>query len=352
MGKKLLIISTQLAGGCFHYSNEIISHWFSSYELVMPIKTEEKHNLKPDWTFQYYGVSKLSRMFSLFFTILRVIFNAIIKKKYCGLLLFGTTKWDYIVLKCWAITHLPSFSVIHDGKMHVGEQNKKNQKMIVGIMKKSTHLIFLSNYVHNLVKDNFGIDKPFFIAPHGLIDYGPLPDAPLKTDRPTILFLGRVVKYKGVDLLLEAMRKVPDNLYDKLIIAGKWSYINKSEYNHDKIEIIDKFLSQEEILHYISLSDVMIFPYIEATQSGVVTLAINYLRPSISTEVGALKEQFSDEVTIFVKPDVDELSEAIKYLLQHPELLEKMKYSLLKLRESYSWEKIAKDLNYKILAEC
>lgn len=352
MNKKLLIISTQLAGGCFHYSNEIISRWPYNNELVMPVNTAEKHSLKPDWTFQYYGVSKTRRIYSLIISLIKLMFNALIKKKYYGLLLFGTTQWDYIILKCWKFTHLPSFTVIHDGRMHEGEQNKKNQDLIVNIMKTSTYLIFLSNYVQSLVKRNFDIDKPFFIAPHGLIDYGILPSVNKKTDKPTILFLGRVVKYKGIDLLLEAMKRVPDDQYDKLIIAGKWAYENETEYNHEKIEIIDKYLSSDEILHYIALADIMIFPYIEATQSGVVTLAINYLRPSISTEVGALKEQLNNDVSIFIKTDVNELTKAIKYLLQNPNRLKRMKQSLKKLRESYSWISITEKLANSVSESC
>lgn len=347
--KKLLIVSLHLAGGCFQYSNELIAHLPIDKEIWIPRKVCEVCSLKGTHTLFFYGYPTLLRLLSLAVFLVRILIGAMFGC-YSGLLLCGFTSWDYWIMKVWRCTRLPSYFVVHDGKMHLGETEKRNQQQLLQIMRWSTHLIFLSDYVRKVVKDNFNIEKPSIIVPHGLIDYGLLPKIQKKEDaKPTLLFLGRVSRYKGVELLLEAIKQVPNELYDKLIIAGKWSYKNESEYNHEKIEIIDKFLSSDEILHYIALADIMVFPYIEATQSGVATLAINYLRPSISTDVGAFKEQFNNDVTIFVKPDTDELARAINYLLQYPKVLEGMKQSLVKLRDVYSWNEISKKLSCKIL---
>lgn len=151
--------------------------------------------------------------------------------------------------------------------------------------------------------------------------------------------------------MLEAIKQVPDNLYDKLIIAGKWSYENSIEYDPEKVKIIDKWLSNEEILQYIALSDIMIFPYREATQSGVATLAINYLRPSIVTDVGAFKEQFNTQSAVFIRPDPGELAKATIDLLQHLERLVPMRLALQQQKKEYSWEQIANNLTDYILSE-
>lgn len=344
--KKLLIISTQVAGGCFQYSNEIIARWPGKKELVMAARTAEPHTLTPDWSVKYWGYPAFLRALSLACSVAKIL-TGIIRGKYSGILLFGTTKWERIILKAWKTSRLPSYIVIHDGVMHTGEKNDKQQKLILQLMKMSSHLIFLSQYVKEEVKEKFGIDKPSIIAPHGLIDYGPLPVVK-KTEKPMLLFFGRIARYKGVELLLEAIKKVPSELYDKLIIAGEWLYRNNTDCDTDKILIIDRILSPEEIKRCLAFSDIIIFPYIEASQSGVATLAINYLIPSIATDVGAFREQLNDNTTVFVHPDAAELAAAITGLLKTPERLESMKEALKRLRAEYSWERIAENLANEI----
>ena len=129
------------------------------------------------------GYPKMIRMLSLACFLLRALLGAT-TGRYSALIVFGATSWDYYVVKTWNLTKLPSFYVVHDGKMHEGEQNNKIQRQIIGTMKMSTHLVFLSNYVRNMVKKNYNVDKPCLIVPHGLIDYGKLTERNTHTARP------------------------------------------------------------------------------------------------------------------------------------------------------------------------
>ena len=340
MQKKILVFSMHLKGGCFQYSNNIIANMHCDKEVWIPRKLGEAGILKDCHTLLYWGYPRYLRLLSLALFLLRTLFFAIIGK-YSSLIVFGTTSWDYFILKVWKLTGLPSFYVVHDGKMHQGEQNDKTQKRLIRIMNMSTCLIFLSNYVKELVKTNYNVDKPYIIVPHGLVDYGQMPVSENQSKLPTLLFLGRVSKYKGVDLLLEAMDQVPTDKYSKLIIAGKWNYQTYKAYDKRKIEIIDKWLSNDEILNYLSQADIMLFPYLEATQSGVATLAITYIKPSIVTNVGAFAEQFDKDSAIYVNPTTEELANAINYLLDNPQKLSAMKLAMEKLRSNYSWQAIA-----------
>ena len=345
---RVLAISTHAAGGCMYYSNRILENLNLSKEVVLSHKMEEPMPKCKSWTIKYVNYNIITRIVSFLYSIIRILAGLCIGRYSC-LILFGVSTWDYYYLKLWHMTRLPSYVVIHDGKMHTGESHKKTQKKIVSMMQYATHLIFLSEYVKNLVKENFGISKPSCIVPHGLIDYGKLPAVQRQSEKPTLLFLGRVSKYKGVELLLDAISKVPEELYDRLIIAGKWNYQNTEDYNHDKIDIIDKWLSDDEILLYMAISDIMIFPYTEASQSGVATLAINYLKPSIVTDVGALSEQFNNKSAFFIRPDSEDLVKAIIYLSEHPYNLKTMKKELQKLKTTYSWENIGNKLSSYIL---
>jgi glycosyltransferase involved in cell wall biosynthesis len=246
------------------------------------------------------------------------------------------------------MTSLPSYIVIHDGKMHIGEVNEKQQSMIVEMMNMTSNLIFLSKYVKDLVYDNYKINKPSYIAPHGLLDYGNIKSQPQR-ETPILLFLGRVSSYKGIDVLFEAMRHVPLESYDKLIVAGEWNYDLIDMLPNIKIDIVNKWLSNDEILHYIESCDIMVFPYIEATQSGVATLALNYEKPSIVTNVGAFKEQFSEKTALFIEPSsVTELANAITTLSRDTDRRNYMVKSMHDEKSKFTWSKIACELDQYI----
>lgn len=341
---RLLIVSMHLNGGCFQYSNELISRMQGKCDIYVPEITLEEHKLMGYKTLNYYGCNSLRRYISLFFFLVRIIICGWIGY-YHSLLLCGFTSWDYWIMKAWKLTGRKSYFIVHDGKMHSGEADQKNQRKLIKTMTMASSLIFLSEYVRELVHQNFKIDKPYYIAPHGLIDYGPMKENKEKVDKPTLLFLGRVSVYKGVDILLEALQYVPDDIYHKVIIAGKWDYIRKREVNKDKVEIIDKWLSNEEIVDFISISDIMLFPYIEATQSGVATLAINYGKPSIVSNVGAFSEQFDATSVVFIdKLTPQILGEKIIEICSDKDMYCSMKKSLSNLKKLYSWDFIASGL--------
>lgn len=341
---RLLIVSMHLNGGCFQYSNELISRMQGKCDIYVPEITLEEHKLMDYKTLSYYGCNSLRRYISLFFFLVRIIICGWIGY-YHSLLLCGFTSWDYWIMKAWKLTGRKSYFIVHDGKMHSGEADQKNQRKLIKTMMMASSLIFLSEYVRELVLQNFKIDKPYYIAPHGLIDYGPMKENKEKVDKPTLLFLGRVSVYKGVDILLEALKYVPDDIYHKVIIAGKWDYTRKMEVNEDKVEIIDKWLSNEEIVDFISISDIMLFPYIEATQSGVATLAINYGKPSIVSNVGAFSEQFDATSVVFIdKLNPQILGKKIIEICSDKDMYCSMKKSLSNLKKLYSWDFIASGL--------
>ena len=97
-------------------------------------------------------------------------------------------------------------------------------------------------------------------------------------------------------MLLQAINTLPEDSFSKLIIAGKSSYqydtSNLKESIRKKIEIIDAFLSQQEIITLFNQSHILIMPYLEASQSGVAAVGIANAMPTICTDVGGLKEQF------------------------------------------------------------
>lgn len=113
-----------------------------------------------------------------------------------------------------------------------------------------------------------------------------------------ILFFGFIRKYKGLDLLIEAVGKLRseiDNL--KLVVAGEF-YDDSNEYlqlikQHgleNNIILRSDFIPSEEVKYYFCAADIVVQPYHTATQSGVTQIAYHFARPMLVTNVGGLAE--------------------------------------------------------------
>jgi glycosyltransferase involved in cell wall biosynthesis len=167
-----------------------------------------------------------------------------------------------------------------------------------------------------------------------------------------ILFFGRITAYKGLDYLFPAMKilhKAHKNV--KLIAAGYCEkyYFDISEY-HDcsYIEIINRFIPDNELAVLIQNALFVVCPYIDATQSGVVMSAFAFNVPVLATNVGGLSEYVEHMKSgyIVTPKNINELAEGMKFLLDHNELLdEQRKYIEEKYKTGdYSWDKITGDL--------
>ena len=121
-----------------------------------------------------------------------------------------------------------------------------------------------------------------------------------------ILFFGFIRKYKGLDLLLEAMSVLKNSTLQtsnpqepeqviKLLIAGEF-YEDEKQYHEqiEKLGIKDQlilrtdFIPDSEVKYYLCAADAVIQPYRNATQSGVTPLAYHFEKPMVVTNVGGL----------------------------------------------------------------
>ncbi len=113
-----------------------------------------------------------------------------------------------------------------------------------------------------------------------------------------ILFFGFIRKYKGLDLLLEAMAdERVKQIGLKLIVAGEY-YEDAAPYNEiirkNKLEnniiLKTEYISSEEVRYYFCAADMIAQPYRSATQSAVTQIAYHFEKPMLVTNVGGLPE--------------------------------------------------------------
>ena len=195
--------------------------------------------------------------------------------------------------------------------------------------------------------------KPARLIPHPIYDtFGVIlsknearKNLNIPVEEKVILFFGFIRKYKGLDLLLQAMADERIKRAGiKLLIAGEFYGDEKwyAELIHDlgvkdQLYLQTHFISDQEVPVFFGAADVVIQPYRNATQSGVTPLAYHFEKPMIVTNVGGLPDMVPHEkVGLVTMPDPLSLAESILWFYQFGE-----DYFIPHLRSEkvkYSWE--------------
>jgi glycosyltransferase involved in cell wall biosynthesis len=137
----------------------------------------------------------------------------------------------------------------------------------------------------------------------------------LREDEKAILFLGRIRPYKGLEQLLAAFQELVTHQPNlRLIVAGEAK--KGSEEYLDQItrtirqfspgQVLSKieFIPDQDMELYLKAADVMVLPYKEIFQSGVLFLGYSYGLPVVATDVGSFREEIVEGQTGFLcKPD-------------------------------------------------
>ena len=172
---------------------------------------------------------------------------------------------------------------------------------------------------------------------------------PYSIDSPYILFFGVVASHKGIEYLIMAFNKICKCFPNvKLVIAGGGKiYFNKELFEkNENIIIINRYIEVSELAGLLKGCLFSVCPYKDATQSGVVQTAFTMGVPLIVTNVGALPECVENKKTgLVVQPcNVDELADAMSYLLNNPHEIARMKNNIIsKWKPQMDWSSIVDD---------
>jgi glycosyltransferase involved in cell wall biosynthesis len=172
---------------------------------------------------------------------------------------------------------------------------------------------------------------------------------------PVLLFFGFVRPYKGLEYLIQAMPRIRQRLPNAhLVVAGEfWS--SREFYERfaeefdarDSIRFVDRYVPNEELHPYFALADIVVLPYISATQSAVVPLAFGFNRPVITTRVGGLAEVVREGMNGLIVPPQDEaaLADAVIRFFTEPvgeRIREQM--ALGGAGADYSWDDLVRSI--------
>jgi len=255
--------------------------------------------------------------------------------------------WSGLVNRLFKNSRL--FITLHDPIPHSG-MPRITRTIYRRVAKAADTIILLSSHFleytaaayHKKVSD-------IYVIPHGVFDHYEKLSSSLVVNRTAdtnFLFFGRITPYKGLHLLAEAYARLKREGYDiSLYIVGSGDF---SEYTtefslEDDVVVVNRFIPDKDVFPYFCGEHVVtILPYLDATQSGVVPIAMLARSLLIATDTGGLREQTCDgRYAILCEPDADSLYEAMKEAALQYDNYRQMLIAAEDYVRSLSWDKLS-----------
>ncbi len=170
----------------------------------------------------------------------------------------------------------------------------------------------------------------------------------LSSDKINFLFLGGIRPYKGVLELIDTFNHI-DKEIAHLIVAGKpidntiAEQVKSKAKGKNNIQLILKFIPENELQLYINCADVMIFPYRDVLTSGAIILAMSFGKAIIAPIVGCIGDTLDTEGSFLYNPlDKGGLLKAMNKAIILKNRTKEMGKHNLDLAENLTWEDIAR----------
>lgn len=246
--------------------------------------------------------------------------------------------------------NIKRIKIIHDVIPHTGEDSLSYKLLNYADIHIADYWITLTNVSKEALLKKGIESNRIGIIPHANFScYG----SNVKNERGNdkiynkIAFFGRINKYKGVDVLLKAFASVKLRLPElKLLVAGNGdcsAYKAYFEEYADDLDLHIRWIEDDEVAPLLMDVDLLVIPYIEATQSGVIPLAYALGKPVIATCVGGIPEQVPSDCGVIISPNnTKALEDAIMDFYLNPVKIKQMGNNALKYAtEELSWSKSA-----------
>lgn len=238
----------------------------------------------------------------------------------------------------------PIVTSLHDPIPHTGENTWLQRFVVDSTSKNSDGIIVHGQKLENLFSDKFKYPLSRIFVAQLIYEISDDIKASNTPQKNTILFQGRIVRYKGLENLVTAVDLVTKKINNlKVIIAGSGNlkpYFKKSP-DPKVYEIINEWVSKKKLNSIFSKAEVVVLPYNDATQSAIIPLAYAFGKPVITTDVGALSEVVIHGKTGLLIPRKNSLrlAASIIKLLEDNEIRKHMSINSRKyLEEELSWE--------------
>ena len=274
----------------------------------------------------------------------------------CTNIIFWLPRWVY-KKKCISIIHDPiphsgedTFGrklsnrfLVHWGQRYVLFNNKQEDEFseLYHIPKNKIYCSFLSQYEFMTL---FKTQKELL---------------PKEPEKLKVLFTGRISPYKGIKYLYEATKQYLSSRDDiHVVIAGKGNIdVDMSDIDSKYLTIYNRFIESDELYSLINWCDIVVCPYTDATQSGVIMSAYALCKPVLATKVGGLPEMLMDGKLGYLVPpkDSDSLCKAFEHLATHKDELQQFSANIKSVyfgNGEKSWNKSVEIIEQAIESIC
>lgn len=192
----------------------------------------------------------------------------------------------------------PIVMSVHDPEPHSGEQNWRKKLARRLAYPVTDRFVLHSAAVKSVFAARHGLDaSTIVVARLGVYSVFRewAPDNPI-ANVPTVMFFGRLSRYKGLDVFYDAAmliaRRIPGV---RFVVGGRpvAGYTPPAPPRLDgsfPVEVLDRYLTSAETARLFQRASVVVCPYRDATQSGVVLTAYAFGVPVVATAVGGLPE--------------------------------------------------------------
>ncbi|MEQ1889483.1 MAG: glycosyltransferase family 4 protein [Alphaproteobacteria bacterium] len=243
-------------------------------------------------------------------------------------------------------------NTVHDAVLHPGEQGGI-KSWFYQPFRTAHAYIALTNYVGRQLSDVHDI-APARVC---VIPLGPLSD-PVSSANVTqprtgplrLLFFGRILRYKGLERLIEAygmLRAEGQDISLQITGAGDMSGVIAAVKALPDITVNNRWVPEHKMDGVFSQADVIVLPYLESSQSGVIASAFASGVPAIGTPIGGLPEQITHGVNGLVAADTTSvaLASEIRKLAGDEAQLARLKEGALRTaQQQFSWDKISAEV--------
>jgi glycosyltransferase involved in cell wall biosynthesis len=248
----------------------------------------------------------------------------------------------------------PLVTTIHDVTIHHGDLYSRRTPQWVWDLaaRRASHLIVHGQALKTEAAQRHGFAPDrIHVIPHGEFGFYTQWGQDDRSEKDDILFFGRIWPYKGLQYLIQAEPLITAQIPTaRIVIAGEGESLEPYEQmmaNRDRFVVHNRYIPVEEVGCFFEQAALVVLPYVEASQSGVIPLAYAFGKPVVATSVGSIPEVVDHGETGYLVPprDVPKLAEAVVGLLKDDTLRRQMgRNAYQKAVTELSWERIAEQV--------
>ncbi len=299
--------------------------------LMVPRRSAQRylHLLHPDVHFQPFDKPRLRQPWRQIWTTRSIVKRI---KEFNPDVIHFQKQHLWFNLGLLFLRQYPVVVSIHDPRPHIGDQNSLRTPSLFWDFgyRRADRVIAHNPQMKQLIADDLDIPEEIIdIVP--LVERGdPTVGEHLQEEGNLILFFGRIWRYKGLEHLIRAEPLIASRVPGaKIVIAGQgedFTPYRQMMANPENFIVHNEYVSDKFREELFQRASVVVLPYIEATQSGVIPVAYTHGKPVVASAVGGLPTQVEDGQTGFLVPPGDHktLAETIVRLLLDQDLCRRL----------------------------